>query len=209
MRTPRLPVRHGGAKVLISDREFSPVIEGALALLDDQPLVIDIDDPAYPHGKLFGETDYKSFLQEGDPKYSLAAAGDEWDAIALNYTSGTTGDPKGVVTHHRGAHLNAVNNILNWDAAPRGISLDIADVSLQRLVLSLDDRGKRAGANVCLRRVEAKAMLDAIRDTRHSHVRAPIVYGMLINAPGTCARDGSQVRSDRRRRAAHRNHRRG
>src|SRR4051794_28022409 len=107
-------LKHGGAKALITDREFSAVIEPALALLDDKPLVIDIDDPAFSGGKLVGEMTYEALLAEGDPDYAWQPPGDEWDAIALNYTSGTTGDPKGVVYHHRGAHLNAVSNILNW-----------------------------------------------------------------------------------------------
>ncbi|HBK07298.1 MAG TPA: acyl-CoA synthetase, partial [Acetobacteraceae bacterium] len=107
-------LRHGGAKVLITDREFSPAIAAALALMDEKPLVIDIDDPAWRHGSLLGEIEYEAFLAEGDPLYAWQNPADEWDAIALGYTSGTTGDPKGVVTHHRGAHLNAISNILNW-----------------------------------------------------------------------------------------------
>ncbi len=107
-------LRHGGAKVLITDREFSAVIEAALAGLEIKPLVIDIDDPSGPGGKCLGETTYEEFLLSGDPDFDWQNPADEWDAIALNYTSGTTGDPKGVVYHHRGAHLNAVNNVLNW-----------------------------------------------------------------------------------------------
>ncbi len=83
-------------------------------MLDEKPLVIDIDDPAAPGGALLGEKTYEEFLEEGDPEYAWENPADEWDAISLNYTSGTTGDPKGVVTHHRGAYLNAVSNIVNW-----------------------------------------------------------------------------------------------
>ncbi|HXT79444.1 MAG TPA: AMP-binding protein, partial [Acetobacteraceae bacterium] len=107
-------LRHGEAKVLITDREFSPVVEKALSLLEKRPLVIDVDDPACPDGKLLGEATYEMLLAEGDPAYAWQNPADEWDAISLSYTSGTTGDPKGVVYHHRGAHLNAVSNILNW-----------------------------------------------------------------------------------------------
>src|SRR5580693_5353539 len=157
-------LRHGAAKVLITDREFSAAIEGALALLDDKPLVIDIDDPAWPHGVLLGEIEYEAFLAEGDPEYAWQNPADEWDAIALNYTSGTTGDPKGVVTHHRGAHLNAVSNILNWGMPHHAVYLWTLPMFHCNGWCFPWTIAERAGVNVCLRRVEAKAMLDAIRD---------------------------------------------
>ena len=177
-------LRHGGAKVLITDREFAPVIEAALALMDRKPLVIDIDDPAWPHGKLLGEIEYEAFLAEGDPNYAWQNPADEWDAIALNYTSGTTGDPKGVVTHHRGAHLNAVSNILNWGMPHHAVYLWTLPMFHCNGWCYPWTIAERAGVNVCLRRVEAKAMLDAIRDNGVTHMcGAPIVYSMLINAP--------------------------
>jgi fatty-acyl-CoA synthase len=177
-------LRHGGAKALITDREFSPVIEAALALLDDKPLVIDIADPAHPDGKLLGETEYEAFLGEGDPGYAWQNPTDEWDAIALGYTSGTTGDPKGVVTHHRGAHLNAVSNILNWGMPHHAVYLWTLPMFHCNGWCFPWTLAERAGVNVCLRRVEAKAMLDAIRDNHVTHMcGAPIVYGMLINSP--------------------------
>ena len=177
-------LRHGGTKVLITDREFSPVIEAALALMDDKPLVIDIDDPAWTDGKLLGETEYEAFLAEGDPDYAWQNPADEWDAIALNYTSGTTGDPKGVVTHHRGAHLNAVNNVLSWGMPHHAVYLWTLPMFHCNGWCFPWTMAERAGVNVCLRRIEAKAMLDAIRDNGVTHMcGAPIVYSMLINAP--------------------------
>src|ERR1700712_1130406 len=156
----------------------------ARGLLDDKPIVIDIDDPAWPHGKLLGQTEYEAFLAEGDPDYAWQSPADEWDAIALNYTSGTTGDPKGVVTHHRGAHLNAVSNILNWGMPHHAVYLWTLPMFHCNGWCFPWTMAERAGVNVCLRRVEAKAMFDAIRDHHVTHMcGAPIVYGMLINAP--------------------------
>ncbi|HEY7581902.1 MAG TPA: AMP-binding protein, partial [Acetobacteraceae bacterium] len=116
-------LRHGGARVLITDREFSGTIEQALGLLEHRPLVIDIDDPGFDEGKTVGEIGYEALLAEGDPEYAWQAPADEWDAISLNYTSGTTGDPKGVVYHHRGAYLNAISNVLDWDMPTHAVYL--------------------------------------------------------------------------------------
>jgi fatty-acyl-CoA synthase len=100
--------------VLITDTEFAPVVGKALRQLDRKPLVIDIDDAAGPGGDRLGDMDYETFLAGGDPQFPEVTPQDEWEAIALNYTSGTTGNPKGVVYHHRGAYLNALGNILVW-----------------------------------------------------------------------------------------------
>ncbi len=107
-------LRHGEAKVLIADSEFAPVVEEALARLERKPLVVDIVDPAGPGGARLGSIDYEAFLAGGNPGFPEITPADEWDAIALNYTSGTTGNPKGVVYHHRGAYLNALGNVLVW-----------------------------------------------------------------------------------------------
>ena len=139
---------HADAKVLITDREFAKVVKEALALCKAKPLVIDYDDPEFSGaGERLGAIEYEDFIKDGDPDFAWAMPDDEWDAITLNYTSGTTGDPKGVVYHHRGAHLLAVNNVLTCgDGAASGLSLDPADVPLQRLVLSVDDLGGRRHA---------------------------------------------------------------
>jgi len=105
---------HGEAKVLITDREYSATVARALRQIEHKPLVIDIDDPLVADGELLGEAEYENFLAGGDPEFDWRLPDDEWDAIALSYTSGTTGDPKGVVTHHRGAYLNSISNIVTW-----------------------------------------------------------------------------------------------
>ena len=113
-------------------------------MLERRILVIDIDDPVHEGGKLLGEMDYEAFLREGDPEFQWSLPEDEFGPISLNYTSGTTGNPKGVVTHHRGAYLNAMSQIVSLgDAGAFSLSLDPADVPLQRLVLSVDDGGQR------------------------------------------------------------------
>ncbi|HVZ07394.1 acyl-CoA synthetase [Rhodopila sp.] len=177
-------LRHGGAKVLLTDREFAPVIEAALAEMETKPLVVDILDPAVPDGKSLGALDYEALLAEGDPEYDWQPPDDEWNAIALSYTSGTTGDPKGVVTHHRGAYLNAISNILNWQMPHHAVYLWTLPLFHCNGWCYPWSVAERAGTNVCLRRVEAQAILDAIRDHDVTHMcGAPIVYAMLINAP--------------------------
>ncbi len=177
-------LRHGDARVLIADREFSPTIARALALLDDKPLLIDIDDPEAAGGELLGAMTYEAFLAGGDPAHAWENPPDEWDAIALNYTSGTTGDPKGVVTHYRGAYLNALSNIVGWDMPHHAVYLWTLPMFHCNGWCFPWTMAERAGTNVCLRKVEGAAIWRAIRDHGVTHMcGAPTVYATAINAP--------------------------
>ncbi len=176
-------LRHGGARALITDREFSPTVAAALARLEERPLVIDVDDPAAPGGALLGEMRYEALLETGDPDYPWANPPDEWDAIALNYTSGTTGHPKGVVYHYRGAYLNAVSNIINWNMAQYPVYLWTLPMFHCNGWCFPWSIAERAGTNVCLRRVEAAPIWAALREHGVTHLcGAPIVYSTIINA---------------------------
>ncbi|MGH7063994.1 MAG: AMP-binding protein, partial [Stellaceae bacterium] len=162
-------LRHGEAKVLLTDTEFSPVVEAALARLEERPIVIDIADPAGPGGKCLGETDYEAFLATGDPGFAERMPHDEWDAITLNYTSGTTGNPKGVVYHHRGAYLNALGNILVWGMRQHPVYLWTLPMFHCNGWCFPWTIAANAGTNVCLRKVEARPVLDAIRTHKVTH----------------------------------------
>ncbi len=177
-------LQHGEAKVLITDREFSPVITQALALLDKKPLVIDIDDPACQDGKLLGQMDYEAFLAKGDPEFAWDLPADEWQAITLSYTSGTTGNPKGVVYHHRGAYLNAVANVMAWTMPAHPVYLWTLPMFHCNGWCFPWTIAAIAGTHVCLRRVDAKSIFSAIREHRVTHFSgAPIVLNAMINAP--------------------------
>ena len=178
---------HGEAKALIVDPEFAPTIAKALPLRQSQAplLVIDVEDALYPHpAEKVGSLTYEAFLAQGDPQAEWAWPGDEWDAIALNYTSGTTGNPKGVVYHHRGAAINAISNILEWDMPKHAVYLWVLPMFHCNGWCFPWTVAARAGVNVCLRRVEAPAIFDAIRTHGVTHYcGAPIVHSLLINAP--------------------------
>ena len=177
-------LKHGEAKVLVTDLEFSPIVEKALAQTDATPHVVDIVDPAAPLGERLGSVDYEAFIANGDSAYDWKLPADEWDAISLNYTSGTTGNPKGVVYHHRGAYLNALSNIIDWGMPRHAVYLWTLPMFHCNGWCFPWTMAANAGVNVCLRRVEAKAVLDAIRQHKVTHYcGAPIVHGMLINAP--------------------------
>jgi 3-(methylthio)propionyl---CoA ligase len=176
---------HAESKVLIADREFSKLAKEALALAKGKPLVVDYDDPEFTGpGERLGGIDYEDFLAAGDADFAWKIPDDEWDAISLNYTSGTTGDPKGVVYHHRGAYLLAVGNVLTG-------SMDKHSVYLWTLPMFHCNGwcfpwtiSVVAGTHVCLRQVRAPAMYDAIARHKVTHLcGAPIVMATLLNAP--------------------------
>ena len=175
---------HGEAKVLITDREFSGVIKETLKLAKVKPFVIDYDDPEFPQtGESLGSVEYETFLAGGDPEFAWMPPADEWDAISLNYTSGTTGNPKGVVFHHRGAALMGYGNVIaaNMPRHPVYLwTLPLFHCNGWCFPWSLS---VVAGTHVCLRWVRAKAMYDAIVEQGVTHLcGAPIVMSTLINA---------------------------
>ena len=175
---------HAEARVLITDGEFAPVISEALAKLDDRPLVVDIDDPQAAAGERLGELTYEELLAEGDPDAPWTLPEDERNAISLNYTSGTTGNPKGVVYHHRGAYMNAIGNILAWGMPPRPIYLWTLPMFHCNGWCFPWSVAALAGTNVCLRGVQPSEVFDAIVEHDVTHLcGAPIVMNMLLNAP--------------------------
>ena len=176
---------HGEAKILLTDREFAPTIAKALKLAERKPIVIDVDDPVYDGpGERLGSIDYEDFLAAGDPDFAWAMPEDEWDAITLNYTSGTTGDPKGVVYHHRGAYLLAMGNIVTCGMGKHPIYLWTLPMFHCNGWCFPWSISIVAGTHVCLRQVRAKAMYDALADHGVTHLcGAPIVMSTLLNAP--------------------------
>lgn len=179
---------HGEAKVLITDREFSGVISDALSKVKSRPLVIDIDDPEFDgldgdRGVLLGEMDYEAFLNEGDADFDWRPPDNEWRAISLNYTSGTTGNPKGVVYHHRGAHLLATGNALAWGMPHHAVYLWTLPMFHCNGWCFPWTLAAVAGTSVCLRRVEAGNIFSAISEHKVTHFSgAPIVLSIVINA---------------------------
>jgi fatty-acyl-CoA synthase len=175
---------HGEAKALIVDREFSGVVTEALKLAKVRPLVIDYDDPEYDGpGERIGEIEFEAFLAEGDEGYVRAFPLDEWDAIALNYTSGTTGDPKGVVYHHRGASLLAMGNVVTADMGRHPVYLWTLPMFHCNGWCFPWSISVKAGVHVCLRQVRAKTLYDLIAEHKVTHLcGAPIVMSVLLNA---------------------------
>jgi fatty-acyl-CoA synthase len=176
-------LKHSGASILLTDREFSASVKAALDQLDDKPRVIDVDDDAFEGGERIGEIEYEQFLESGDPEFAWSLPADEWQAIALGYTSGTTGDPKGVVTHHRGAHLNAVSNVLAWNMGAYPVYLWTLPMfhcngwCFPWTIAALN------GTSVCLRAVRADDIFNAIKAHRVTHLcGAPIVMNLMANA---------------------------
>ncbi|MFW7341312.1 acyl-CoA synthetase [Pollutimonas sp. H1-120] len=178
---------HGEAKVVIVDTEFAPIMDRALALRKSTaPIrVIDVADPLYTGANQpIGEQGYEDFLAGGDPEFDWDLPADEWDAIALNYTSGTTGNPKGVVYHHRGAAAAAISNILEWDMPKHAVYLWTLPMFHCNGWCFPWAVAARAGVNVCLRKVDAQTIFDFIREHGVTHYcGAPIVHSLLVNAP--------------------------
>jgi fatty-acyl-CoA synthase len=177
-------LEHGEAKLILVDREFSAVVEKALSRLERPIEVIDVEDPEYSGaGRRLGGTTYEELLAEGEPAYAWRWPADEWDAIALNYTSGTTGNPKGVVYHHRGAYLNGVGNILVWGMPHHAVYLWTLPMFHCNGWCFPWTIAANAGTNVCLRKVDAAMIFDLIKRHKVTHYcGAPVVQQMLINA---------------------------
>jgi len=177
-------LNHGECRVLITDREFADTIARALEQVENRPIVIDVDDAAYSGaGRKLGEQDYETFLASGDPRYDWQPADDEWQAIALNYTSGTTGNPKGVVYSHRGAYLNGIANVLTWSMPRHAVYLWTLPMFHCNGWCFPWSMAANAGTNVCLRRVDPAVIFSLIREHNVTHYcGAPIVHNSLINA---------------------------
>jgi fatty-acyl-CoA synthase len=178
-RTIAFILQHGGARLLIADREFAPIVEAALLELDPPPPLIEIGDG----GDGLGNIEYEAFLAEGDAA-AWALPADEWQAISLNYTSGTTGDPKGVVYHHRGAYLNALGNAITLGLDPHSVYLWTLPMFHCNGWTHTWSVTALAGTHVCLRRVDPAQIFAAIAEHRVTHLcGAPIVLNLLANAP--------------------------
>jgi len=176
-------LEHAETKVLFTDKEYSDTIKAALELVKEKPVVIDIDDPYYDQGELIGEKNYEDFLKEGDDSYRCFQIEDEWQAISLNYTSGTTGDPKGVVFHHRGAYLNAISNNMCWDLTAHPVYLWTLPMFHCNGWCFPWGLAAVAGTSVCLRHVRDVAIFEAIKEHKVTHFcGAPVVLNTLINA---------------------------
>ncbi|MBA4279612.1 MULTISPECIES: acyl-CoA synthetase [Burkholderiales] len=176
---------HSETKVLLTDPEFAEVIQQAMTLLKGpKPCIIDVPDAAVANGRLVGETVYEVFLSAGDVQFEASLPDDEWDAIALGYTSGTTGNPKGVVTHHRGAYLNAVGNVLSWGLPAHCVYLWTLPMFHCNGWCFPWTLAAVAGTGVCLRRIDTAIVFDLIRKHGVTHYcGAPIVHAMLGDAP--------------------------
>ncbi|MEX2615813.1 MAG: acyl-CoA synthetase [Alphaproteobacteria bacterium] len=182
-------LEHGGAKVFIADRQYAPIVTDALGRMASPPLVVDIDDPLAKGGGRIGDLDYETFIAGGDPDFPWQGPADEWNSIALNYTSGTTGNPKGVVFHHRGAYLNAIGNALTFgvNAESRYLwTLPMFHCNGWTYTWGVTAVG---GTHVCLRDVDPALIFPMIEDHGVTHMcGAPVVLTALIHAPDAVKR---------------------
>jgi len=176
---------HGEAKAIFSDRELNPIMQEALGHLETPPaFIVDIDDPEAGDGPLVGEIEYEDFLAEGDADFPITLPDDEWDALCLNYTSGTTGNPKGVVYHHRGAHLNALSNAMTFNLTKDSVYLWTLPMFHCNGWTYTWAVTAACGTHVCLRKVDPAKIFPMIKDHAVTHMcGAPIVLTMLIHAP--------------------------
>ena len=180
---------HAETKFLITDRMFAPIIREALKIAEATPVVIDIDDPLDQSGELLGEKDYEAFLTEGDPEFNWQPPADEWQALSLNYTSGTTGDPKGVVYHHRGAYLNALGNTISFGLSPDSVYLWTLPMFHCNGWTYTWAVTAACGTHICLRAVDPALIFPMIEEFKVTHMcGAPIVLTMLIHAPAAVQR---------------------
>ena len=177
-------LQHAEAKLLLTDREASPIILQAVALLGRPLTVIDIDDALAEGGELLGELEYEAFLATGDANFAWQPPTDEWQPITLNYTSGTTGNPKGVVYHHRGAYLNAMNNVLAWSLPKHPVYLWTLPMFHCNGWCFPWTLAAVVGTNVCLRKVDVNLIYDLIEQEQVTHYcGAPTVHSLIVNAP--------------------------
>jgi len=188
-------LEHAETKLLITDREFAPVITEALTRVHRRPHVIDIDDPQFTgEGELLGDQEYEPWIASGDPEFDWQLPDDEWRAIALNYTSGTTGNPKGVVYHHRGALLNAIGNALVWHLPQHPVYLWTLPMFHCNGWCFPWTLSSVAGTHVCLRRTAPETIFDALARDQVTHLcGAPIVVNMLAQATEAQRPAGSQT----------------
>ena len=176
-------LKHAEAKILLTDREYSQTVKTAIMQLDNKPLIIDVDDPKFGGGEFIGELEYESFLQQGDADFEWQLPADEWQAIALCYTSGTTGNPKGVVTHHRGAYLNAVSNIMAWNMNTHPVYLWTLPLFHCNGWCFPWTLAALNGTSVCLRAVRDDDIFNSIKAEKVTHLcGAPIVLNLMANA---------------------------